>query len=60
VLSKLLSLVFPNFQLFNVVNGAIEGVSLSLANVGMLGFVALFHLLIYTFLSWYVFSDKEF
>jgi ABC-2 type transport system permease protein len=59
-LSKLLSLLVPNFQLFNVVNGTIEGVSLSLANVGMLGLVALFHLFIYTLLSWYVFSDKEF
>lgn len=56
----MLLMIFPNFQLFNIIDAAIEGQKVSLAAVGQLTGVSAFYVLLYTLLSWFVFSDKEF
>lgn len=57
---KFVALVFPNYQLFNITDAAVLGESLSLAVVGTLAGLTLFYVVLYTLLSWFVFSDKEF
>ncbi|WAC21401.1 hypothetical protein OVA24_08375 [Luteolibacter sp. SL250] len=60
VATGLVSLVIPNFQLFNVIDAIIEGavmpglVLLKLAGLG------LFYMVLYTVCSWFIFADKEF
>lgn len=58
--ATLFSLVFPDFQLFNVIDAVIEGQAMPLIALGKLTLVALYYALFYTFASWFVFSDKEF
>jgi ABC-type transport system involved in multi-copper enzyme maturation permease subunit len=58
--SLLLSLVLPDFQLFNVIDAVIEGQALPLLTMGKLALVALYYALFFTIASWFVFSDKEF
>ncbi len=60
LLMKLVALVFPNYQLFNITDAAIQGQSIALAAVGTLAGLTLFYVVLYTLLSWFVFSDKEF
>ena len=57
---KLLSLVFPNYQLFNVTDVAIQGQAVGFQAIGSLAGLSLFYVVLYTLLSWIVFSDKEF
>jgi hypothetical protein len=57
---KLLSLVFPNYQLFNVTDVAIQGQAVGFHAIGSLAGLSLFYVVLYTLLSWIVFSDKEF
>lgn len=60
ICTGLISLVLPNFQLFNVIDSVIEGavmpglVLLKLAGLG------LFYMVLYTVCSWFIFSEKEF
>lgn len=56
----LLSLVLPDFQLFNVIDAVIEGQVLPLMTMGKLTLVALYYALFFTIASWFIFSDKEF
>lgn len=56
----LLSLVLPDFQLFNVVDAAIEGQFIPLASIASLAGVAFFYTAIYALFSWLVFARKEF
>lgn len=56
----LLSLVLPDFQLFNVIDAVIEGQALPLIALGKLTLVAVYYALFFTFVSWFIFSDKEF
>ncbi len=58
--SLLLSLVLPDFQLFNVIDAVIEGQTLPLLAVGKLALVGLYYALFFTFASWFIFADKEF
>jgi ABC-type transport system involved in multi-copper enzyme maturation permease subunit len=58
--SLLLSLVLPDFQLFNVIDAVIEGQALPLLTMGKLALVSLYYALFFTIASWFVFSDKEF
>ena len=58
--SLLLSLILPDFQLFNVIDAVIEGQMLSLLAIGKLALVSLYYALFFTFASWFIFSDKEF
>jgi hypothetical protein len=58
--SLLISLVLPDFQLFNVIDAVIEGQTLPLLVMGKLTLVALYYALFFTIASWFIFSDKEF
>jgi len=55
----LFTLVVPDFQLFNVVDGLVENQVAPLMAVGKLVLVALYYGLFFTLLAWWVFSDKE-
>ncbi len=57
---KFVALVFPNYQLFNITDAAIQGQTIALTAVGTLAGLTLFYVVLYTLLSWFVFSDKEF
>ncbi len=54
------SLVLPDFQLFNVIDAVIEGQSFPLAVLGKLVFAAVFYMVFYTVTSWFIFARKEF
>jgi ABC-type transport system involved in multi-copper enzyme maturation permease subunit len=58
--SLLLSLVMPDFQLFNVIDAVIQGEALPLLALGKLTLVGLYYALFFTFASWFIFADKEF
>lgn len=58
--SLLLSLVLPDFQLFNVIDAVIQGQALPLLALGKLTLVGLYYALFFTFASWFIFADKEF
>lgn len=60
LLMKFVALIFPNYQLFNITDAAIQGQTIALSAVGMLTGLSLFYVVLYTLLSWFVFSDKEF
>ena len=53
------SMLLPNFQLFNVVDGLVQNQPMTLGMVGRLSAVAFYYVLIYTLLAWWVFTDKE-
>lgn len=59
-LSGSVALVFPDFQLFNVIDSVIEGKIMPLLVLGKLALLTFYYLLVYTVGSWFVFSDKEF
>jgi ABC-2 type transport system permease protein len=56
----LVSLVLPDFQLFNVIDAVIEGQLFPLAMLGRLALAAFFYTLFYTAGSWLIFARKEF
>lgn len=58
--SLLVSLVFPDFQNFNVIDAVIEGQTMPLLILGKLAVIGLYYALFYTFASWFVFARKEF
>jgi ABC-2 type transport system permease protein len=58
--SLLLSLVLPDFQLFNVIDAVIEGQAMPLVALGKLALVGLYYALFFTIASWFIFADKEF
>jgi len=60
VISLLVALVLPDFQLFNVIDAIIEGQLMPLALMCKLALVALYYALFFIVASWWVFSDKEF
>lgn len=60
VASLLLSLVLPDFQLFNVIDAVIEGQVFPLLALGKLALVGLYYALFFTVASWFIFADKEF
>ena len=59
VSSLLMSLVLPDFQLFNVIDAVIQGETLPLAVMGKLTLVGLYYALFFTLASWFIFADKE-
>ena len=54
------AVVFPDFQLFNVIDGVIEGAALPPAALGTLAGITAFYVVLHTFVSWLVFAGKEF
>jgi ABC-type transport system involved in multi-copper enzyme maturation permease subunit len=55
-----ISLVLPDFQLFNVIDAVIEGQALPLFIVGKLALIGLFYAVFYVTASWFIFAEKEF
>jgi ABC-type transport system involved in multi-copper enzyme maturation permease subunit len=60
LLALLLSLVLPDFQIFNVIDAVIEGQAMPLLILGKLTLVGLYYALFFTIASWFVFAEKEF
>ena len=54
------ALVFPDFQLYNIIDAAIEGKKISADIFNRLLVLTLFYSGIYTVLSWFTFRKKEF
>jgi len=59
-LALLISLVFPDFQLFNVIDAVIQGKTMELIQFVKLALAGLYYVVVYTIASWFFFSDKEF
>jgi ABC-type transport system involved in multi-copper enzyme maturation permease subunit len=60
IVSLLVSLVLPDFQLFNVIDRVIEGQGMPLMLLGQLSAIGLFYAVFYTLASWFIFAEKEF
>jgi hypothetical protein len=58
--SLLISLVLPDFQLFNVIDAVIEGQVMPLIILGKLTLIGLFYFVFYVMASWLIFARKEF
>ena len=54
------SLVLPDFQLFNVIDAVIEGQAFPLLMLAKLTLIGLYYALFFTLASWFIFADKEF
>ncbi len=53
------AVLFPDLQLFNIVDEVIAGATMPLAMVGKTSVLGLFYVVIYLLLAWIVFYDKE-
>jgi len=60
ILSQSVALVFPDFQLYNIVDAAIEGKKITLSIFNRLATLTFFYVAIYSVLSWFTFRKKEF
>lgn len=60
IASLLISLVLPDFQLFNVIDAVIEGQAFPLLMLAKLMLIGLFYAVFFTLASWYIFAEKEF
>lgn len=60
VMTLAVALVLPDFQLFTVVDAAIEGQAFPLLVLGKLALVGLYYALFFTLASWFIFAEKEF
>ena len=60
IISLLVALVLPDFQLFNVIDEVIQGRIIPLLLMGKLALVGLFYFLFYLIASWFIFAEKEF
>lgn len=60
IITLLVALVLPDFQLFNVIDAVIEGQLLPFVIVGKLTLMALFYAVFYIIASWLIFAKKEF
>ena len=60
VISLGVSLVLPDFQLFNVIDAVIEGQAMPLLILAKLTGIGLFYAVFYVVASWFIFAEKEF
>jgi len=60
LLAGSVALVFPNFQIFNVIDAVIQGAVLPLAALAKLAAVTGYYFILYVLSSWFVFAKKEF
>ncbi|BDS08607.1 hypothetical protein NT6N_36470 [Oceaniferula spumae] len=60
LLSQTLALIFPDFQLYNIVDAAIEGKPIAGGIFRRLTILTLFYSAIYSVLAWFTFRKKEF
>ncbi|MEO8614257.1 MAG: hypothetical protein ABI600_03890 [Luteolibacter sp.] len=58
--SLAMSLVLPDFQLFNVIDAVIEGQAFPLLILAKLTLIGLFYAVFFTLASWFIFAEKEF
>jgi hypothetical protein len=58
--SLVLSLLLPDFQLFNVIDAVIEGQAMPALSLAKLTLVGMYYAVFFTFASWFIFADKEF
>jgi hypothetical protein len=54
------AVIFPDFQLYNVVDALIEGAGFPPGRLGMLIGLSGFYVVMHLFVSWLVFAEKEF
>jgi len=60
MVSLLVTLVFPDFQIFNVIDAVIEGQVIPLLTFAKLAGITLYYTLLFTLVSWFIFAEKEF
>ncbi|MFN4804645.1 MAG: ABC transporter permease subunit [Akkermansiaceae bacterium] len=60
MLSLLVALILPDFQLFNIIDEVIQGRIMPLWVLGKLTLLGLFYFIFYLFASWFIFAEKEF
>ena len=60
LLSQGVALIFPDFQLYNIIDSSIEGKSITSSIFNRLLVLTLFYSGIYSVLSWFTFRKKEF
>jgi hypothetical protein len=60
LVTLLVALVLPDFQIFNVIDAVIEGQVMPLFIAGKLALIGLFYVVFYIFASWVAFAKKEF
>lgn len=60
LVSRLVTLVMPDFQLFNVIDAVIEGQAFPLLLLGKLTLVGVYYAFFFTLASWFIFAEKEF
>ncbi len=58
--SLLFSMVFPDFQIFNVIDAVIQGAAMPAMILLKLTLVGIYYALFFTIASWFIFADKEF
>ena len=58
--SHLVSVFFPDFRVFNIIDGAIEGLIVPFKAVLQLTILSLIYAAVYLILSWFTFAKKEF
>jgi ABC-2 type transport system permease protein len=60
LLTLLISLILPDFQLFNVIDAVIEGQIMPLIILAKLTLIGLFYAIFHIVASWLIFAKKEF
>jgi len=60
ILSQSVALIFPDFQLYNIIDSAIDGKKITSEIFNRLLILTLFYTGIYSVLSWFTFRKKEF
>lgn len=58
--SKILVLVVPDFQIFNITDSVSAGQTVPLHLITQMSALALMYIVVFTIASWFLFSDKEF
>jgi len=58
--SHLISVIFPDFRLYNVIEGSIEGKVITPMIILWLTGISLIYAVVYLLLSWFAFAKKEF
>jgi ABC-type Na+ efflux pump permease subunit len=59
IISVVVSLAFPDFQMFNIVDGIVSGEAISSSLILQLSGLALFYVIIYNIVAYLIFSNKE-
>ena len=58
-IAGIVAIMFPNLQMYNVVDGIVSGQSVPFALMARLTGLTGFYLVIYSFVSWMLFAKKE-